>query len=348
MSKIWKPLSKQQIINAVERKNPERIPLVQAKWWGEGLYEQYGERLKAFDRIPDDILFGWLDPIIYETMGLSWEIDTEGAHDSRVILDDWAKLDEFIEKLPKAFEDERFEALKPLAEKAHREDRYFMFAWWRLFFERPWGIRGMTNLLMDYYLYPDEIHKLTQALCDVYIDYIDRAVRELSPDGFWCSDDLGTQRNLFMKPETFRTFIKPYYFQIGEKVKSANLQWWLHSCGNNTAVLGDLIETGLDVFHPVQKHTMDERAVAAAFGDQLTFLAGIDVQHVLQECSPEEVRKEVRFLIDTFDQPGGGLCIAAGNGIVGGTPFENIEAFLDEALTYGEIHRQRFQSGESF
>ena len=36
------------------------------------------------------------------------------------------------------------------------------------------------------------------------------------------------------------------------------------------------------------------------------------------------------------------MCIAAGNGIVAGTPLENIEAFLDEALCYGTVHRSRF------
>jgi uroporphyrinogen decarboxylase len=87
---------------------------------------------------------------------------------------------------------------------------------------------------------------------------------------------------------------------------------------------------------------MDEAAVAQEFGDRLTFLAGLDVQHVLQEQDPAGVRAEVRFLIDTFDRPGGGMCIAAGNGIVAGTPFENIEAFLDEAVRYGTAHRSRF------
>jgi hypothetical protein len=35
------------------------------------------------------------------------------------------------------------------------------------------------------------------------------------------------------------------------------------------------------------------------------------------------------------------MCIAAGNGIVAGTPLENIAAFLDEAVVYGEQHRRR-------
>lgn len=67
------------------------------------------------------------------------------------------------------------------------------------------------------------------------------------------------------------------------------MHFWLQSCGDNTQCLPDLIGAGMNVFHPVQKHTMDEARMR----------------------------------------------IAAGNGIVSGTPFENIEAFLDEAVTYG-------------
>jgi len=36
------------------------------------------------------------------------------------------------------------------------------------------------------------------------------------------------------------------------------------------------------------------------------------------------------------------MYIAAGNGIVAGTPFENIAAFLDEAERYGAEHRKKF------
>ncbi|MGC9349758.1 MAG: uroporphyrinogen decarboxylase family protein [Anaerolineae bacterium] len=140
----------------------------------------------------------------------------------------------------------------------------------------------------------------------------------------------------------FLETLKPYYAKVGQVVRESGMHWWLHSCGNNTAVLGDLVEVGVDVFHPVQKFTMDEVAVADAYGDRLTFLAGIDVQHALQEKDTEGVREEVRFLIDTFDRPDGGMCIGAGNGIVAGTPLENIAAFLDEAVHYGTAHRQRY------
>ncbi len=339
--KIWEPLSRKEVINAVERKNPPRIPLVMAKWWGEGLEDQYGDRLSQFDRYPEDVAFLWLHELIeYKKMGLSWKLPEGGAHDTMAVIDDWAKLDEFIEKLPDPEQDSRFDPLAETANKFRTQDRYLMFGWWRLFFERPWQIRGMTNLLMDFYTAPEQVHKLYAALCENYLGYLKRAIRELKPDGFWTSDDLGHQKNLFMRPETFREFLKPYFQVIGNLLKENNIHWWLHSCGKNTLILEDLIEVGLDVFHPVQKGTMDEVAIAEKYGDRLTFLAGFDVQHTLQESTPEEVREEVRFLMDTFNRPDGGMCIAAGNGIVSGTPIENIEAFLDESIKYGSKVRE--------
>ncbi len=336
------PLPREEVVRAVERKGPRRIPLVQAKWWGEGLVEEYGDRLREFDRYPDDVVFLWMDPFVPGEMGLSWRWRTDGAHDARRVLDDWSRLDEFIAKLPDPERDPRIEPLVERAVAARDRNRYVLFAWWNLFFERPWSLRGMENLLVDYYEFPARVHELHDALCRLYEGWIRRAARLLRPDGFWTSDDLGHQTQSMISPAIFREFLLPYYRRIGRTLRECGMHFWLHSCGNNSELMDDLIDAGVDVFHPVQKHTMDERETAERFGGRISFLAGIDVQHVLQERDPEGVRAEVRFLIDTFDRPEGGMGLAAGNGIVAGTPLENIRAFLDEAVRYGAEHRRRF------
>jgi uroporphyrinogen decarboxylase len=340
--KRWEPLSREQVIKAVERNGPCRIPLIHAKWWGEGLREQYGDRLKELDRFPHDFEDLWVDMLNVNKMNLSWKIKAGAGHDSNVVIDDWAKLDEFIARMPDPRNDPQMDKLAEQAPRLRATGKYLLFGWWRLFFERPWGLRGMENLMIDYYEYPDKVHKLHDALYNLYAGYLERAFREIKPDGFWTSDDLGHQTQPMMSPQIFRELIKPYYDRIGAILKPAHVHWWLHSCGNNTLLLPDLIDAGVTVFHPVQKHTMDEKTVVSQFGDKITFLAGIDVQHTLQEKDPAGVREEVRFLIDTFDRPEGGMCIAAGNGIVSGTPFENIVAFLDEALAYGQKHRAMY------
>lgn len=335
------PLPRSEVVKAIERKNPRRIPLIMAKWWGEGFAELHGEALARFDRYPEDALLALIVPLRYEKMNLPWEIQLTGAADAHCVLDDWAKLDEFIAHLPDPEHDEQFEQAAELARYAQAHDRYFLFGWWRLFFECPWEIRGMLNLLTDYVKHPAEVHRLYDALCDTYLAYLRRALREFRFDGFWTSDDLGHQKQLFVSPKMFRAFHKPRYERIGAFLREHGIHWWLHSCGNNFGILGDLAEVGVTVFHPVQKHTMDEKAVAEQFGERLVFLAGLDVQQTLINGTPEEVRAEVRHLIDTFDRSDGGMCLAAGNGILPGTPLDNIEAFLDEALVYGEAKRRQ-------
>ena len=51
----WQPLHRTEVIKAVERKYPVRVPLVHASWWGEGLEEQYGDRLDQLKRYPEDV-----------------------------------------------------------------------------------------------------------------------------------------------------------------------------------------------------------------------------------------------------------------------------------------------------
>ena len=336
-----RPLTRDEVTAAVEGADPPRIPLVRARWWGEGLVEQHGDALGRFDRFPEDVVQLFIpNPVDPHKMELSWEWRSDGAHDSRAVVDDWAKLDEFLAKLPDPATDPDMEALEEQAAAAHREDRYLLWGFWTLFFERPWMIRGMENLMVDYYIEPENIARLHRAMADQYVRYIEEAARRLEPDGFWTSDDLGHQAGPMMSPEIFHELIHPYYCTVGAAIRAAHMHFWLHSCGDNTLLLPDLIDAGVDVFHPVQKHTMDEATIAEQFGGRITFLAGIDVQHVLQEEDTDGVRREVRYLIDTFDRPEGRLCIGAGNGIVPGTPLENVEAFLDEAIRYGTRHRR--------
>jgi len=309
------------------------------KWWGEGFRELHGGALRRFDRYPDDAAFLWLQPVDLSRMNLSWQPLEHGALDARRALDDWSRLDEFIDKLPDPWADPQFDSLSREAERLHADNRYIIVAWWRLFFERPWALRGMENLLLDYALAPEQVHRLHEALCRQYCSYLERAAATIAPDGFWTSDDLGHQTGAMFSPGTFESMLKPYYARVGTTLRRHGMHWWLHSCGDNTPLLPQLIDAGVDVLHPVQKGAMNAGAVAARYADSLTFCAGMDVQHILPRGTEAEVRREVRGLIDIFDRPDGGLCLAAGNGILPGTPLENIDAFLEEALLQGTAHR---------
>ena len=138
----------------------------------------------------------------------------------------------------------------------------------------------------------------------------------------------------------FRTFLKPAYKALIDEAHAHNMQFWLHTCGNVTKIVDDLIEIGLDVLHPIQPFAMDAEATACEFGGKVGFMPGIDVQHLLPHCSVKEVVAGTKQVIDTFSGPGGGMVFSLSNAIHTDVPCENIEAFMSTAYEYGAQHYQ--------
>jgi uroporphyrinogen decarboxylase len=337
-------LSRDEVIRAIERTGGARIPLVMHKWWGSGLKHKYGQALDEMaSKFPEDIFTGW-----YQQPGSAkstncnpsyrwgYKEDYSSAEkhsigETTILLPDWDELDDFLKDFPNPMEEGTFDAVKK--DLVNAGNRYKLGCWWRLFHERLWEIRGMENLFMDYYDNMEGLRIIGEKLLNYYKVIVDRYA-ELGFDGIFTSDDLGHQTGPMMSPAVFEELYLPLYKQFIGYVHSKGMHVFLHSCGENTKLMEYLIESGLDVFHPVQKGCMDEKATVDKFGSRMSFLAGIDVQHLLPEGTVEEVRKGVRELIDTFYKKEGGLLLAAGNGIMSDTPLENIEAMLEEISLY--------------
>ncbi len=81
--------------------------------------------------IVDDVIKVFmLNPIDLGRMGLSWDFASGGAHDSRIVLDDWTKQDEFIEKMVTPGSDPEVERLIAEVERAKATGRYVQFGLW--------------------------------------------------------------------------------------------------------------------------------------------------------------------------------------------------------------------------
>jgi hypothetical protein len=64
----------------------------------------------------------------------------------------------------------------------------------------------------------------------------------------------------------------------------------------------------------------------------------LDVQQVIPWGKPDEVRSEVRRLMDIYWRKGEGrMLLTAGNGINEDCTLESLEAFFDEAVQYGAV-----------
>lgn len=344
------PLKKDEVRKAVERRGGEAVPLLLHKWWNEETLKRHGAALDELEaRYPNDILMAPYaapgDPAVTEKHPeYRWDVvraqapQRGGGMDSQHVIGDWSQLDEFLAQMPRG---DLPESIAPTIEcvKAN-PDRYIVSGPWFLFYERLWTLLGMENTLAAFYEHPREMHRLGEALVEYYKQVI-RMLAKAGVDGWLTSDDLGAQRALMFSPATFREFFKPWFAAILDECHRCGLHFWLHSCGELSEIMEDFCEIGLDVLHPIQAGCMDRRATAERYGDRITFFAGVDVQHLLPEATPEGVRQGVREMIDIFARPAGGLIVGAGNAITAETPLENIEAYLDTITTYGrEVRRQ--------
>jgi uroporphyrinogen decarboxylase len=69
------------------------------------------------------------------------------------------------------------------------------------------------------------------------------------------------------------------------------------------------------------------------FGAHLTFYGGIDVQELMPHGTVQEVRHEVRRLIDSLGQ-GGRYILAPSHFLMDDVPVENVLALYDEARSH--------------
>ncbi|MCL2158395.1 MAG: uroporphyrinogen decarboxylase [Oscillospiraceae bacterium] len=196
-------------------------------------------------------------------------------------------------------------------------------------FERAWSLRGLENFLADLAGEEKFVCELFEHILEYNLKIIDRALT-YPIDGFFVGDDYGQQRGLLMSPETWRRLIKPNLAKMFDRAKSAGRAVALHSCGDLSAILGDLIDIGLDVYQTVQPEIYGLKKIKEEFGAHLTFWGGISTQKVLPYASPDEIKKIARETIEILGK-GGGYIAAPTHQVPHDVPVENIIA-LSEAF----------------
>src|SRR6266498_4510557 len=152
-------------------------------------------------------------------------------------------------------------------------------------FQTACDLRGTETFLMDMASNPEFAHALLDKVTGVMADLLKLAMQaggkyfdmvELP------GDDYAGNINLLFSPMMFRKFIKPCLERLIKVIKeyNPNAKVMLHSDGAITKLLPDIIALGVDVIHPLEPlQAIDIPAIKEQFGEQITFLGGIDISH---------------------------------------------------------------------
>lgn len=263
--------------------------------------------------------------------------DDEDYHKKTYPLDgpDCTIADVEAYPLPDLAEDYRYEGIGAAIRALHDRGLAAVLSWEMTIFEKAWRIRGMEALMMDFAEHPALVERLMDRIAE-RTGYLARRYAGLGVDVIQFGDDIASQQGMMMSLRHWRKYIKPRMAAIIAGVKAANPDTlaFYHSDGNISAVIPELIEIGVDVLNPIQPECLDAATLKRRYGDRLSFWGGIGVQTVMPFGTPDDVRAEVKRLIDVAGQ-GGGLVVAPAHLIERDIPWENVMAFVEAVREYG-------------
>jgi uroporphyrinogen decarboxylase len=207
-------------------------------------------------------------------------------------------------------------------------------------FQTACDLRGTEFFLMDMALNPE----FAQTLLDKVTASIEGLLRlSMQAGGKYFDmvelpgDDYAGNINTIMSPAMFRKFIKPCIERLVNVVKEHNpdAKIMFHSDGAITKLLPDLISLGIDVIHPLEPlPATDIPEVKAKFGNQVSFLGGIDISHAMPGTRVEvitEVKRRISQLA-----PGGGYILAPSNHLQADVSAENVVTLFGTAREFGK------------
>jgi len=153
-------------------------------------------------------------------------------------------------------------------------------------------------------------------------------------------DDLGTQTATLLEPDFLRKTVIKRFRDLWSHIKQRLpvVKIFMHSCGSVRSLLPYLIEAGLDIYNPVQftAANMDLKELKHDFGKDLVFWGGgVNTQSTLRDGSPQQVRDEVKKIIDIL-APGGGFVFTTVHNIQEDVPPENFWAMWDTLMEFGK------------
>lgn len=206
-------------------------------------------------------------------------------------------------------------------------------------FEKICAMMGHVNAMMAMYDDEEAFAEFVEAYADYRIEQFEYIKKYLDVDFMMMHDDWGNQKNMFFSPEMWRKFFKEPERRMVKRCQELGMHYMHHSCGYIEPIIPDLVEIGVESWHggsPVN----DLKKIKAEYGDKLIFAGGVDPQVTdTGRATEEEIRAEVRRVIDTLGKNGGLMISSA----VMFSTVPNVDIIVDdETAKYGRYDTLKF------
>ena len=205
-------------------------------------------------------------------------------------------------------------------------------------FEIGCWMHGFDDYLYRLAAEPEYVHAFSGRVLAYQKDVIDLYYGAVGKyiDCTTSGDDFGMQSGPFMSAAMFKELIAPYLKErISYTKRHTNAFYKHHTCGSVHAFIPALIDCGVDILNPIQPGTymMEPERLKADYGDKIAFWGGVDTQRLLPEGGVDDVKAEVRRILEIM-RPCGGYILAPAHCIQPDVPARNIAAIYEGAKEY--------------
>ncbi len=286
---------KEIVLRAVERRNPPRLPLTYCN--------------RDFDASDTHVVSyapaeGYRPTVPGMTeWGYVWRSlnDTMGQPETRPLAEP-SQIERY--RPPDPYAPGRFDRLAE--DIARYPGKFVVFGLGITGFNVATFLRGYEDFLMDLHLAPERAARVLDMVLDYENGIIEQAVA-YPIDSVKFGDDWGTQQGTMIAPVLWRQVFKSRYAAQFARVHAAGKKVWFHTCGNVYAILGDLIEAGVDILELLQPDIFGVERLAAEFGGRVCFCCAVDHQRRAISGTREEIIAYARLLRDSLGAFNGGF-----------------------------------------
>jgi len=196
------------------------------------------------------------------------------------------------------------------------------------------NLRGAAEFCMDLVLDPEYAHKLLSYITEATIQRIQAWRKymglDMYPDLWGFADDSIS----LLSCEMYKEFILPYHKRLCEALSAPHAVRSIHLCGDASRHFS-LIKRELNVYEFDTGFPIDLAEVIRELGPKVRVNGGPHVEF-LRTASPEEVRQEVRRIMESGVKSNKRFVLREANNLAPYTPVVNIAAMYEACKEYGK------------
>ena len=243
--------------------------------------------------------------------------------------EDWGKY-----KLPKANTPGRLKILKEVIE-ANDSELAVVAGLLGPFTMLSWYLMDFETLSFSLFLDPELVHEVTDAYVDWALEAGGLASETGGVNAFHISDDWGGTGGLLISPDHFREFFIQPFQKLVTGLKSFGVPVIMHNDGNIWDMLDDLVNTGIDGYHPVEKAaSMDLKTVKQKYFGKICPIGNVNNKTTMVTGTPDEVISETMQCLE-IGMPGGGYILSTDHSLHDDIRLENVKALIDTVMKHG-------------